>query len=51
MPDMKKIEELDENADEIDFDDDDDEIPEIGLNFKIIIFLISKEKGLIFRRQ
>ena len=31
MPDMeKKLEQMDDNADELDFDDDDDDIPEIG---------------------
>jgi len=30
----KKLEQMDENGDEFDFDDDDEDIPDIGLNLK-----------------
>jgi hypothetical protein len=38
IPDMeKKLEQMDDNGDEFDFDDDDEDIPDIGFNFKEIL--------------
>ncbi len=33
----KKLEQMDDNGDEFDFDDDDEDIPDIGFNFKEIL--------------